>query len=120
MLPVALLAGIGFTVSLLISELAVTDAVTTDSAELLMPATEIGPQLSAIDLAKAANLKRPGRTAMSALIRRARDLRGIDERRCISLDVQISQKGWNKIELVHRRPRTATNRRESRLDAEHP
>jgi len=70
------------------------------ASEFLMPAAEIGPQLSRIDLAKAANLKRHWKVAMSALIRRARDLGRIDERRYTSLNVQISQKGWRKIEPV--------------------
>lgn len=70
------------------------------ASEFLMPATEIWPQLLNIDLAKAAALKRHWKTAMSALIRRARDLGRIDERRYTSLNVQISQKGWRKVEPV--------------------
>jgi Zn-dependent peptidase ImmA (M78 family) len=70
------------------------------ASEFLMPAAEIGPQLAGIDLAKAANLKRHWKTAMSALIRRARDLGRIDERRYTSLNVQLSQKGWRKVEPV--------------------
>lgn len=70
------------------------------ASEFLMPAAEIRPQLNGIDLAKAANLKRHWKTAMSALIRRARDLDCIDERRYTSLNVQISQKGWRKTEPV--------------------
>lgn len=68
------------------------------ASEFLMPAAEIRPQLRGIDLAKAAALKRHWRTAMSALIRRARDLGQIDDRRYTSLNVQISQRGWRKIE----------------------
>lgn len=77
------------------------------ASEFLMPAKEIWPQLLNIDLAKAASLKRHWKTAMSALIRRARDLGRIDERRYTSLNVQISQKGWRKVEPVqveHERP----------------
>ena len=70
------------------------------ASEFLMPASEIWPQLLHMDLAKAAQLKRHWKTAMSAIIRRARDLGRIDERRYKSLNVQISQKGWRKIEPV--------------------
>lgn len=70
------------------------------ASEFLMPAAEIAPQLNNIDLAKAASLKRHWKTAMTALIRRARDLGRIDERRYTSLNVQVSQKGWRKIEPV--------------------
>lgn len=70
------------------------------ASEFLMPAAEISPHLTNIDLAKAAALKRHWKTAMSALIRRARDLGRIDERRYTSLNVQISQKGYRKVEPV--------------------
>jgi len=69
-------------------------------AEFLMPASEIRPELRNIDMAKAAQLKLRWKAAMSAIIRRARDLGQIDEARYTSLNVQISQRGWRKIEPV--------------------
>lgn len=77
------------------------------ASEFLMPAAEIRTHLTHIDMAKAAQLKRHWKVAMSALIRRARDLGKIDERRYKSLNVQISQKGWRKaepVELEHEEP----------------
>ncbi|MFZ5848425.1 MAG: XRE family transcriptional regulator [Actinomycetota bacterium] len=70
------------------------------AAEFLMPANEIRSELSAIDLRKAAALKRKWKTAMSALIRRARDLGKIDDSRYKSLNVQMSRQGWLKQEPV--------------------
>jgi Zn-dependent peptidase ImmA (M78 family) len=70
------------------------------AAEFLMPAREIRPSLVNIDLAKAASLKRHWKTAMTALIRRARDLDVITERRYTSLMVQVSQRGYTKKEPV--------------------
>jgi len=70
------------------------------AAEFLMPAAEIRSELTAIDLRKAAALKRKWRTAMSALIRRARDLGKIDDSRYKSLNVQMSRQGWLKLEPV--------------------
>ncbi|GAA3851079.1 XRE family transcriptional regulator [Amycolatopsis tucumanensis] len=70
------------------------------AAELLMPAAEIRPQLHGIDLAKAAALKRYWKTAMSALIRRARDLEVITPSRYRSLCVQMSQHGFSRNEPV--------------------
>lgn len=70
------------------------------ASEFLMPAAEIRSQLAHIDLAKAATLKRHWKTAMSSLIRRARDLDQINDNRYTSLNVQISQRGWRKFEPV--------------------
>ena len=70
------------------------------ASEFLMPAAEIRSQLTNIDLAGAAKLKRHWKTAMTAIIRRARDLERIDERRYTSLNVQVSQRGWRKAEPV--------------------
>jgi Zn-dependent peptidase ImmA (M78 family) len=70
------------------------------AAEFLMPALEIRPQLARIDLAKAALLKRHWKTAMSALIRRARDLAVISDVRYRSLLSQMAQRGFNRVEPV--------------------
>lgn len=70
------------------------------AAEFLMPANEIRHELRGLDMTRAAQLKLRWKTAMSAIIRRARDLDQIDEARYRSLNVQISQRGWRKIEPV--------------------
>lgn len=62
-LPVALLAGIGFTVSLLISELAFTDGATTDSAKLaVLVASTLSAVLAATALRLAARRERRRRS----------------------------------------------------------
>lgn len=68
------------------------------ASEFLMPAREIRSQLKGISLQKAAQLKGFWRVSMGALIRRARDTGAIDESRYRSLNVQISQRGWRKVE----------------------
>jgi Zn-dependent peptidase ImmA (M78 family)/transcriptional regulator with XRE-family HTH domain len=71
------------------------------ASELLMPAADIGPQLACgVDLARAAQLKPYWRVAMSAIIRRAKDLDFITAGRYKSLSVQMSQKGWRIREPV--------------------
>lgn len=71
------------------------------ASELLMPAADIAPQLAGgIDLARAAHLKPYWRVAMSALIRRTKDLGYITDGRYKSLSVQMSQKGWRTREPV--------------------
>ncbi|WIB33929.1 XRE family transcriptional regulator [Curtobacterium sp. MCSS17_005] len=74
------------------------------AAEFLMPAAEIRTQLKGMTLARAAQLKVVWRVAMSALIRRARDLGLIDATRYKSLIVSMSQKGWRKAEPVEVQP----------------
>lgn len=68
------------------------------AAEFLMPAAEIRSQLKDLDLSRAVQLKTTWRVAISALIRRARDLGAIDDRRYTSLNVIRSKKGWTKME----------------------
>lgn len=70
------------------------------ASEFLLPAREIRPHLSGIDLRKAAQLKSWWKTSMGALIRRARDLDVITEPRYKSLRVQMAQRGMNKVEPV--------------------
>lgn len=83
------------------------------AAEFLMPAAEIRSQLTRIDIQKAAMLKRHWKTAMSALIRRARDLGVIAEPRYRSLMTQMSQRGILKIEptvdLAREEPRVVAS-----------
>lgn len=70
------------------------------AAEFLMPAAEIRTALKNMTLQRAAQLKLVWRVAMSAIIRRARDLGVIDDSRYKSLIVSMSQKGWRKAEPV--------------------
>jgi Zn-dependent peptidase ImmA (M78 family)/transcriptional regulator with XRE-family HTH domain len=70
------------------------------AAEFLMPAREIGPALRGIDLASAAQLKSYWRVAMSALIRRARDLGQITPKRASFLYMQMSSLGYRTVEPV--------------------
>lgn len=77
------------------------------AAEFLMPAAEIRTALKGITLARAAQLKMVWRVAISALVRRARDLGVIDDSRYKSLMVSMSQKGWRKsepVEVAHDHP----------------
>jgi Zn-dependent peptidase ImmA (M78 family) len=77
------------------------------AAEFLLPAAEIRTDLKGLTLQKAAQLKLVWRVAMSAIIRRARDLGVIDEARYRSLMVSMSQKGWRKsepVEIEHDHP----------------
>ncbi|MGN6219525.1 MAG: XRE family transcriptional regulator [Microbacterium sp.] len=68
------------------------------AAEFLMPAAEIRTQLKGLNLQRAAQLKVAWRVSMAAIIRRARDLGVIDDTRYRSLQVQMSQRGWRKVE----------------------
>lgn len=70
------------------------------AAEFLMPAREIGPALRGIDLSSAAQLKAYWRVAMSALIRRARDLGYITPKRASHLFMQMSSLGYRTVEPV--------------------
>ena len=70
------------------------------AAEFLMPAREIAPALRGIDLASAAQLKAYWRVAMSALIRRARDLDCITPKRASHLFMQMSSLGYRTVEPV--------------------
>lgn len=68
------------------------------AAEFLMPRTDIRPSLSNIDVRRAAQLKCYWRTAMSSIIRRARDTKAIDQTRYTSLMVMMSRRGYRKAE----------------------
>jgi Zn-dependent peptidase ImmA (M78 family) len=68
------------------------------AAEFLMPEREITSDLKGLTIAKAANLKLKWRVSMQALIRRAKDVRAIDNGRYGSLSVRISQLGYRKDE----------------------
>lgn len=70
------------------------------AAEFLMPERDIRSELKGINLAKAAQMKAAWRVSIAVLIRRARDLKVIDDSRYKSLNVLMSQRGWRKIEPV--------------------
>lgn len=71
------------------------------AAEFLLPEQAIRQSISErMNLTDAARLKSIWRVSMQALIRRARDLRIIDERRYRYLFEQISKKGWRKSEPI--------------------
>jgi len=68
------------------------------AAEFLMPEHEIRPQLIDVSLNILAVLKRVWRVSMAALLKRARDLRAITEKRATALWKQISALGYRKRE----------------------
>jgi Zn-dependent peptidase ImmA (M78 family)/DNA-binding XRE family transcriptional regulator len=75
--------------------------------ELLMPAARIRRYLSRITLDSAALAKELWGVSIAALVRRARDLGVIDDRRYKNLYIEISKRGWRREEPVE-------------LDREHP
>ena len=70
------------------------------ASELLMPEADMRSQLRNFNLQLAARLKPLWRVSMSALITRAWQLDIVTDRQRTSLHVQMSQKGWNRIEPV--------------------
>ncbi|MFO0957374.1 MAG: XRE family transcriptional regulator [Isosphaeraceae bacterium] len=70
------------------------------ASEFLMPAREIGPELSRITLQKAAALKCYWKVSMASIIRKARDLDKITERQYRSLMLDMSRLGYRKCEPV--------------------
>lgn len=68
------------------------------ASEFLMPAREIGPELSRLTLQKAAALKCYWKVSMAAIIRRAFDLRRITERQYRYFNVEMSKRGYKKCE----------------------
>lgn len=71
----------------------------TFASAFLLPQRGVLPDLRpGLKLADFARLKRKWRVSIQALIRRAKDLHAIDERRYRSLMQDISRKGWRKNE----------------------
>lgn len=64
------------------------------AAELLMPAQDIAPHLAGLTIPRAVQLKQHWKTSMAAIIRRARALGAIDDRKYKSLSVQLNQHGY--------------------------
>lgn len=68
------------------------------AAEFLMPEHDIKPQLANISLPTLSILKRVWRVSMAALLKRARDLKVISEKRAAALWRQMSALGFRKRE----------------------
>lgn len=76
----------------------VEDEANRFAAELLMPERDIRPQLENATLATFSILKRVWRVSMAALLKRARDLRTISEKKATALWKQMSALGFRKRE----------------------
>lgn len=70
------------------------------ASEFLMPADEIAPELTNIDLVKATELKTAWKVSMAALIRRAFDLECISDRRYRYLNMQLAAQGFKRCEPI--------------------
>jgi Zn-dependent peptidase ImmA (M78 family) len=89
------------------------------ASEFLMPARSIAGELAGLSIAKAARLKLTWRVSMQALIRRAKDLGQITERKYRSLFAAMSKLGYRKVEpapLAPERPAAIKNLISCRLD----
>lgn len=71
------------------------------AAEFLMPKEAIKNSLRGLRISYLAELKRYWLTSMSSLIKRARDIRSIDEERYRYLNVELSRRGLRKNEGVN-------------------
>lgn len=76
------------------------EEATSFASEFLMPADEIGPELSNLTLQKAAALKMYWKTSMQSIIVRAFELEKISERSYGYLFRQVSERGYRKCEPV--------------------
>lgn len=76
----------------------VEDEANRFAAELLMPEYEIRPQLVNATLATLSMLKRVWRVSMAALLKRARDLKTISEKKATALWKQMAMYGFRKRE----------------------
>jgi Zn-dependent peptidase ImmA (M78 family)/DNA-binding XRE family transcriptional regulator len=70
------------------------------ASEFLMPAREIALELGQFSLQRAAALKPYWKTSMAALIRRARDLGTISQRKYEYLNTQLAKLGYKKYEPI--------------------
>lgn len=71
------------------------------AAELLMPGEYIKNSLRGLKLSYLAELKRYWLTSMSSIIRRAKDLKAIDENRYKYLNMELSRRGLRKNEKLN-------------------
>ena len=67
------------------------------ASEFLMPANEIRAELSRLTIEKAADLKIRWKVSMQAIIRRARDLRAIDQDRYTNMMKRMSRIGLSEM-----------------------
>jgi Zn-dependent peptidase ImmA (M78 family) len=74
------------------------------ASEFLMPSCDIASELDGMSIAKAAGLKPRWRVSMQSLIRRARDLGRITDRKYRSLCQAIGKLGYRKQEPVRLQP----------------
>ncbi len=70
------------------------------ASEFLMPAREIVSELGQFSLHKAAALKSYWKASMAAIVRRARDLRCISDRKYEYMNMQLAALGYKKCEPV--------------------
>jgi Zn-dependent peptidase ImmA (M78 family)/DNA-binding XRE family transcriptional regulator len=78
------------------------------AAEFLMPAADICPDLAGMTLARAAELKPFWRVAMSAIVRRARDLNVVTEWQYQRMMMDMNHRKWRMCEPVDIAPETPT------------
>lgn len=74
------------------------DEADSFASEFLMPAREIGPDLSRLTLEKAAALKCYWKVSMAAIIRRAHDLGKINDRQYRYFNAEMNRLGYRKCE----------------------
>ncbi|MDB5323345.1 MAG: uncharacterized protein JWN40_4976 [Phycisphaerales bacterium] len=86
----------------------IEDEANQFAAELLMPAKEIAPDLGALTLERSAGLKAYWKTAMQAIIRRAKDLGRISPDRYQRLQAEIGMAGYRRNEPIPIPPENPT------------
>ncbi|MGW3628186.1 helix-turn-helix domain-containing protein [Streptomyces sp. NPDC000880] len=74
------------------------------ASEFLMPARLVGPHLKGMTIQRAVQLKQYWKASMAAIIRTAHVLGRIDDRRYKSLQVQMSQHGYRRVEPAEPEP----------------
>ena len=70
------------------------------ASEFLMPAIEISKSLRGLKLSYLVELKRYWLTSMASIIRRARDLKCIDNDKYLYFNIELSRKGFKRKEPV--------------------
>jgi Zn-dependent peptidase ImmA (M78 family) len=70
------------------------------ASEFLMPSDEIAPQLDGLTIEKAARLKPYWRVSMAAIVRKAKDLRGITDRQYRTLYMKLGTLGYRTNEPI--------------------
>jgi len=70
------------------------------ASSLLMPAEDIGPYLTELNVPKLARLKQEWQVSMAALLRRGRDLGLVSETKYRQMSIEFSQAGYRQREPV--------------------